>query len=104
MEFFREYLVKLQAWIKREGLKVVVIFEGRDAAGKGGVIKRITEYLSLPRRRPARHERQGSHPVVLPALCRPPADGGGIGAHGPELIQPRRRRAGDGVLQRFAVP
>ena len=32
-------LVKLQEWVKQEGLKVVVIFEGRDAAGKGGVIK-----------------------------------------------------------------
>ncbi len=39
-------LVKLQEWIKHEGLKVVVIFEGRDAAGKGGAIKRITESLN----------------------------------------------------------
>jgi polyphosphate kinase 2 len=39
-------LVKLQQWIKAKGLKVVVIFEGRDAAGKGGVIKRITESLN----------------------------------------------------------
>lgn len=39
-------LVKLQEWIKHEGLRVVVIFEGRDAAGKGGVIKRITERLN----------------------------------------------------------
>ena len=39
-------LVKLQAWIKHKGLKVVVVFEGRDAAGKGGVIKRITQFLS----------------------------------------------------------
>ena len=39
-------LVKLQEWIKNEGLKVVVIFEGRDAAGKGGVIKRITQHLN----------------------------------------------------------
>ena len=39
-------LVKLQEWIKAKGLKVVVIFEGRDAAGKGGVIKRITEPLN----------------------------------------------------------
>ena len=39
-------LVKLIEWVKHEGLKVVVIFEGRDAAGKGGVIKRITQYLS----------------------------------------------------------
>ena len=39
----QEELVKLQYWIKENGLKVVVLFEGRDAAGKGGVIKRITE-------------------------------------------------------------
>ena len=39
-------LVKLQEWIKEQGLKVVVIFEGRDAAGKGGVIKRITQVLN----------------------------------------------------------
>jgi len=39
-------LVKLQEWVKQNSLKVVVIFEGRDAAGKGGVIKRITESLS----------------------------------------------------------
>ena len=39
-------LVKLQEWIKHEGLKVVALFEGRDAAGKGGVIKRITESLN----------------------------------------------------------
>ncbi len=39
-------LVKLQGWIKDRGLKVVVIFEGRDAAGKGGTIKRITEKLN----------------------------------------------------------
>jgi polyphosphate kinase 2 len=42
----QEELVKMQEWIKHEGLKVVVIFEGRDAAGKGGVIKRITERLN----------------------------------------------------------
>ncbi|MBJ7330854.1 MAG: polyphosphate kinase 2 [Solirubrobacteraceae bacterium] len=39
-------LVLLQEYIKQEGLKVVVVFEGRDAAGKGGVIKRITERTS----------------------------------------------------------
>ncbi len=39
-------LVKLQEWAKARGKKVVVIFEGRDAAGKGGVIKRITERLN----------------------------------------------------------
>lgn len=39
-------LVKLQTWVKKEGKKVVVIFEGRDAAGKGGVIKRIIAPLN----------------------------------------------------------
>ena len=39
-------LVKLQAWVKHKGLRVVVLFEGRDAAGKGGMIKRITERVS----------------------------------------------------------
>jgi polyphosphate kinase 2 len=39
-------LVKLQEWVKFKGLKVVAIFEGRDAAGKGGVIKRITQHLN----------------------------------------------------------
>jgi polyphosphate kinase len=39
-------LVKLQEWVRETGARVVIIFEGRDAAGKGGAIKRITEYLS----------------------------------------------------------
>ena len=39
-------LVKLQEWIRQKGLKVVVLFEGRDAAGKGGAIKRVTESLN----------------------------------------------------------
>src|SRR5690242_16127261 len=39
-------LVKLQFWVKHTGARIVVIFEGKDAAGKGGVIKRITERVS----------------------------------------------------------
>ena len=39
-------LGKLQTWVKATGARIVVIFEGRDAAGKGGTIKRMTEYLS----------------------------------------------------------
>src|ERR1700689_1452247 len=39
-------LVKLQEGVKFKGLKIVVVFEGRDAAGKGGVIKRLTERVS----------------------------------------------------------
>ena len=50
--YFRELfrlqgeLVKLQDWVKNTGHKVVILFEGRDAAGKGGVIKRITQRLN----------------------------------------------------------
>jgi polyphosphate kinase 2 len=39
-------LVAMTDWVQRSGARVVIVFEGRDAAGKGGVIKRITEYLS----------------------------------------------------------
>ena len=39
-------LLKLQSWVKETGQKVVVLFEGRDAAGKGGTIKRFTEHLN----------------------------------------------------------
>jgi polyphosphate kinase 2 len=39
-------LVKLQEWVRTEGGRVVVVFEGRDAAGKGSTIKRVTEYLN----------------------------------------------------------
>lgn len=39
-------LVKLQLYVRTKGLKIIVVFEGRDAAGKGGVIKRITERVS----------------------------------------------------------
>ena len=39
-------LCKLQDWVKQEGLRVVVVFEGRDAAGKGGTIRALTERVS----------------------------------------------------------
>jgi polyphosphate kinase len=39
-------LVKLQEWVRTEGARIVVIFEGRDAAGKGSTIKRVTQYLN----------------------------------------------------------
>src|SRR5688572_27425759 len=39
-------LAHLQAWVKKAGARIVIIFEGRDAAGKGGMIKRITERVS----------------------------------------------------------
>src|SRR5918992_4198750 len=39
-------LVRMAEWVKRSGARVAIVFEGRDAAGKGGVIKRITEHVS----------------------------------------------------------
>ena len=39
-------LLKFQNYVKENGLKVLILFEGRDAAGKGGIIKRITEHLN----------------------------------------------------------
>ena len=50
-------LVKMQEWLRTEGARIAVVFEGRDAAGKGGTIKRVTEYLN-PR---------VAHIVALPA-------------------------------------
>src|SRR2546423_2574838 len=61
----QEELVKMEEWVQATGARIVVVFEGRDAAGKGSVIKRITEYLNprvtrhvaLPR--PTERERTG---------------------------------------------
>ena len=39
-------LVKLQEWVRQEGARLVIVFEGRDAAGKGSTIKRVTQYLN----------------------------------------------------------
>lgn len=46
LEKLQVELCRLQEWVKHKGLRVIVVFEGRDAAGKGGVIKRITERVS----------------------------------------------------------
>ncbi len=82
-------LVKLQEWIRHEGLRVVVLFEGRDAAGKGGAIKRITESLN-PARLPdcgAGHaDGAREDAVVLSALRGAFAGGGRDGAVRPQLV------------------
>ena len=72
-------LVKLQLWTQREGLRVVVVFEGRDTAGKGGVIKAITERVS-PRvfrivALPAPTEREKSQLYIQRYLTHFPAAG-----------------------------
>ena len=93
-------LCHLQEWVRYTGLRVVVVFEGRDAAGKGGVIKRITERVS-PRvfrtvALPAFRSREDA------ALCSAlpgalPGSGRGRSLR-PKLVQPGRRRARDGFL------
>ena len=72
-------LVKLQAWVKHTGARIVVVFEGRDAAGKGGVIKRITERVS-PRvfrvvALPAPNDREKSQIYVQRYITHMPASG-----------------------------
>ena len=46
LERLQVELCKLQEWVKHKGLRIVVVFEGRDGAGKGGAIKAITERVS----------------------------------------------------------
>ncbi len=72
-------LVKLQLWVQKKGLRVIVVFEGRDAAGKGGIIKRIAERVS-PRvfrivALPAPTEREKSQLYLQRYLAHFPAAG-----------------------------
>src|SRR5271170_8366801 len=72
-------LVKLQLWVVAKGLKVVVLFEGRDGAGKGGVIKAITERVSPRVYRvvalPAPTEREKSQMYIQRYMRHFPAGG-----------------------------
>jgi polyphosphate kinase 2 len=79
LEKFQIELCRLQEWVVKKGLRVVVVFEGRDAAGKGGVIKRITERVS-PRvfrvvALPAPNERQKTQLYMQRYLPHFPAAG-----------------------------
>jgi polyphosphate kinase 2 len=72
-------LVEMQAWVKDSGAKIVVVFEGRDAAGKGGVIHRITERVS-PRvfrhvALPAPNERERTQMYLQRYIAHMPAGG-----------------------------
>ena len=74
-------LVKLQEWVRVEGARLVVVFEGRDAAGKGGTIKRVTrvpQSARRPDRRAARADRAASAPSgtssATSSTCRPPGE------------------------------
>ena len=72
-------LVRVQEWVVREGMKVLIVFEGRDTAGKGGVIKRITERVS-PRvfrvvALPAPSDREKSQMYIQRYMAHFPAAG-----------------------------
>ena len=56
-------LVKLQQWVVHKGLKVCIVFEGRDGAGKGGTIKAITDILNADIVINTRHMVNGLHIV-----------------------------------------
>src|SRR5262245_12643184 len=72
-------LVKLQEWVKHKGLKICIVFEGRDGAGKGGTIKAITERVSSRVFRvialPAPSEREKSQMYIQRYLPHLPAAG-----------------------------
>src|ERR1035438_2147912 len=80
-------LVKMQEWMRSAGARIVVIFEGRDAAGKGSTIKRVAADLN-PR---------------VPRIVAPPAPGGRAGPVRSQLVQPGRRRTRHGVLHQGGV-
>jgi len=77
LEKLQGELVKLQFWVRKTGAKVIIVFEGRDAAGKGGVIKRITESTGFQGDSPAGTVRAREEPVVYTALFKALPGGGG---------------------------
>ena len=72
-------LVKLQEWVRAEGTRLVIVFEGRDAAGKGGAIKRVTEFLNPRLARitalPKPTEREQTHWYFQRYIAQLPAAG-----------------------------
>jgi polyphosphate kinase len=97
----QEELVKLQYWARDRGLRVVVLFEGRDAAGKGGAIKRITERMShrvvrvVALDKPT--EREQTQWYFQRYVAHLPA-AGEIVLFDRSLVQPGAGGAGDGLL------
>ena len=96
-------LLKLQAWVKDTGQRIVILFEGRDAAGKGGTIKRFMEHLN-PRgarvvalEKPTDAERGQWY---FQRYVAAPAHQGGDRAVRPVLVQPGRGGAGHGLRHR----
>ena len=106
LELQRE-LLKAQRWVEETGQRIVMLFEGRDAAGKGGTIKRFTEHMN-PRtarvvalQKPTERERtQWYFQRYIAHAARRRRNR----AVRPLLVQPRRRRARDGVLHAQRLP
>ena len=99
----QEELVKLQQWVRDRSQRLVIAVEGRDAAGKGGVIKRITE-PSIPDGAgscalPAPSDRERSQWYFQRYVEHLPA-AGEIVVFRPQLVQPGRGRASHGLLHR----
>ena len=81
-------LLKVQSWVKDSGQRIVSLFEGRDAAGKGGTIKRFMEHLN-PRARASSHWKNRPPPNAANGIsnatfktCRPRAKWSSSTAHG----------------------
>jgi len=90
--------VKLQEWVRQEGARLVVVFEGRDAAGKGSAIKRLTEYLNPRVARivalPAPTDRQQSRWYFQRYVEHLPSAGEIVAERIPLELPPRTRKKG----------
>ena len=107
MRLLHGELVALQEWVKATGAKVCIVFEGRDTAGKGGTIKRITERVS-PRvfrvvALSAPTDREKSQMYVQRYVTHFPA-AGEVVVFDRSLVQPGRSRAGHGIHARIRSP
>ena len=101
VEALQVELVKLQSWMQSSGERVMVLFEGRDAAGKGGTIFVVHQFMNP---RTARNvaltsaDRDRARTMVLPALCDAFSDRRRIRQLRPLMVQPCGRRARHGLL------
>ena len=96
-------LLKLQNWSKETGARHAIVFEGRDAAGKGGTIKRFMEHLNPRGARVVALEKPSARESTqwyFPALRAAPSRRRGTGDVRSILVQPGRGRAGHGFLHR----
>ena len=95
-------LCYLQDWVRETGARVIIVCEGRDTAGKGGLIRRLTERVSPRTFRvvalsaPSERERTKLYPA---AICRALPGRRRSRDLRSQLVQPRRRRAGHGLHQ-----